>query len=239
MTGTSRREGTPVGLGLLVGGTSLVEGTLFVGGELLVVGGRLPAAGEGTVELTGEGAFVAVGHAEQAFAGVPAEILFAPGDGVGSGEPGTEVTVPEGLGVGGTAESVLSGGETAVGLPLGIVGEGEITPPKVPVGEGTGDETSVGVLVGEGELSGLLVATGVGVAAEGLVAGVVVGTGVMVGDTGTPEGVSVGIDEVRVVVKPVLSKVVVTSELSLMISLVITTVSLIVVNGSGLGSRFS
>jgi len=234
--------GLVVGGTLLVEGTSLVEGKLPVGGKLLVegillAGGKLPAAGEGTEELTEEGG-VAGGHTEQAVGGVPA---LAPEDGVGTGAPETGVTVPEGLGVGGTAKSVESGRGTEVGLPEGIV-----------VGVGTGNELSVRVLVGrpvgEGELGKLPEATGTGVTAEGsagpkgLTTGVIVGAGVMVEDNEfeTPEGV--GIAGVRVM--PVLSKVDVTSPgtwagESWIVSLVITIVSLIMVFGSGLGSRFS
>jgi len=237
-----------LGLGLLVGGTLLVEGTSLVGGTLLV-GGKLPAAGEGTEELTEEGGR----HIEQAFGGVPAGKL-APEDGVGTGEPGTEVTVPEGLGVGGIAESVERGRGTEVGLLTGIDGEGETTPPKVVVGVGTGNELSVRVLVGtlggEGELAKPPVGTGVGMTAEGsagpdgLTTGVTVGTGVMVEDNEMPEEVPVGIGGARVVVNPVLSKVDVTAPgtsagVSWAVSLVITIVSLIMVFGSGLGSRFS
>lgn len=254
MTEVSRRERAPLGLGLVVGGTlpvegtSLVEGKLLVGGKLLVegtllVGGRLPAAGEGTEELTEEG--VAVGHTEQAVVGVPEGLSLALEDGVGTGESEAEVTVPEGLAVGGTAESVERGRGVEVGLPAGSV-----------VGVGTGElvMTLMGGSVGEGELAKLSEGTGVGVGVtaegsatpEGLTTGVTVGAGVMVEDNEveTPEGMPVGVSGVRVVVKPVLSKVDVTSPGtragdSWTVSLVITIDSFIMDFGSGWGSRFS
>ena len=130
---------------LFVEGTPLVEGELLVEGTLLV-GGKFLAAGEVTEELTEEGG-VARGHAEQVLDGVPVGLPSAPEDGVGTGEPETEVAVPEGLGAGGTAESVESGTGAEVGLPAGIDGEGETPPSEVAVGVGTGNELSVRVLV--------------------------------------------------------------------------------------------
>jgi len=161
VTSTSRRPspGFPLGPKLLAGGT-----TLALGGAADTVG---LTEGLGAV------------HTEQASGGVPERPSFGPGEGVGTGVP-----VPEGLGTGGTEESVLAGGGVTVEPTAGVVVEGiplSTVPVGVLVGVGLTDAgPSVAVVMGRGETAGVLVGTGVAsvVVAGGEVTGVLVGTGV-------------------------------------------------------------